>query len=74
MPIKKKPEELPLAEEAQPTPVVVTEEESRAEAPSSTEPALVISSIDRSVVNTEGPLLTRDQVNNLRRKLKAKFH
>jgi hypothetical protein len=38
------------------------------------QPASVISEVDRSLIASQGPLLSREQLKNLRNRLKAKFH
>lgn len=37
-------------------------------------PAAVISEVDRSLISTQSPSLSRQQLKDLRSKLKAKFH
>jgi hypothetical protein len=64
----------PTGVEAATTRPPLTEEEARAAVADASEPMHIVSALDRSLIITQSPPLSREQLNNLRDKLKAKFH
>jgi hypothetical protein len=53
---------------------MVRQEELGTAGPGVGQPAMVVSEVDRSLLSSQSPLLSRQQLKDLRGKLKTKFH